>query len=87
MTIRRRKAARGESARDFSTRSTTIGDIITSLHLNCAVKPSRLCRALRQGRIPPWISYCRGAKGGVERFYVMKVSSQPTNDRRRASTS
>lgn len=53
MTIRRRKAARGESARDFCTRATTIGDIIiTSLHLNCAVKTSRMCRPPRQGRVP-----------------------------------
>lgn len=78
MTIRRRKAARGESARDFCTRAMTIGDIITSLHLNSAVKASRVYRALRQGHIPPWRSDYGSAKGSVERLYVIKTSDLRT---------
>ncbi|CAH1636994.1 unnamed protein product [Spodoptera littoralis] len=78
MTIRRRKAARGESARDFCTQAATIGDIITSLHLNCGIKASRVCRALRQGHISLWRSDYRSAKGGVERLYVSKVSGRRT---------
>lgn len=64
MTIRRRKAACGESARDFC-RAATIGDIITSLHLNCAVQAPRVCRPLRQSRFPPQRSEFGSAKGGV----------------------